>query len=66
MRCPFCNSEDTKVIDSRAFSENNSIKRRRVCNSCEKRFTTYERIEENPIYVVKKIKVEKNLIKTNF
>ena len=56
MRCPFCNSEDTKVIDSRAFSENNSIKRRRVCNSCEKRFTTYERIEENPIYVVKKNK----------
>ncbi len=50
MRCPFCNSEDTKVIDSRAFSENNSIKRRRECNSCEKRFTTYERIEENKIY----------------
>ncbi|MBC2850560.1 transcriptional repressor NrdR [Cetobacterium sp. 8H] len=56
MRCPFCNSEDTKVIDSRAFPENNSIKRRRECNSCEKRFTTYERIEENPIYVVKKNK----------
>lgn len=56
MRCPFCNSEDTKVIDSRAFSENNSIKRRRECNSCERRFTTYERIEENPIYVVKKNK----------
>lgn len=54
MRCPVCNSEDTKVIDSRAFSENNSIKRRRVCNACEKRFTTYERIEEIPLYVVKK------------
>lgn len=54
MRCPVCNSEDTKVIDSRAFSENNSIKRRRVCNVCEKRFTTYERIEEIPLYVVKK------------
>ncbi|MGL5760194.1 MAG: transcriptional regulator NrdR, partial [Cetobacterium sp.] len=40
----------------RAFSENNSIKRRRECNRCEKRFTTYERIEENPIYVVKKNK----------
>ncbi|WP_297406682.1 transcriptional regulator NrdR [uncultured Cetobacterium sp.] len=56
MKCPFCNSEDTKVIDSRAFIENNSIKRRRECNSCEKRFTTYERIEESPIYVVKKNK----------
>lgn len=56
MRCPFCNSEDTKVIDSRAFTENNSIKRRRECNKCEKRFTTYERIEESPIYVVKKNK----------
>lgn len=56
MRCPFCSSEDTKVIDSRAFTENNSIKRRRECNKCEKRFTTYERIEESPIYVVKKNK----------
>ncbi|MGL4999998.1 MAG: transcriptional regulator NrdR [Cetobacterium sp.] len=56
MRCPFCNSEDTKVIDSRAFAENNSIRRRRECNSCEKRFTTYERIEDNPVYVVKKNK----------
>lgn len=56
MRCPFCNSDDTKVIDSRGFVENNSIKRRRECNSCERRFTTYERIEENPIYVVKKNK----------
>lgn len=56
MRCPFCNSEDTKVIDTRAFIETNSIKRRRECNVCEKRFTTYERIEEIPIYVVKKNK----------
>lgn len=56
MRCPFCNSEDTKVIDTRAFIETNSIKRRRECNSCEKRFTTYERIEETVIYVVKKNK----------
>lgn len=53
MRCPFCGSEDTKVVDSRTFSDV-SIKRRRECNSCEKRFTTYERIEELPIYVVKK------------
>lgn len=54
MRCPFCNSDDTKVIDTRAFLESNSIKRRRECNNCEKRFTTYERIEESVIYVVKK------------
>ena len=63
MKCPFCNSEDTKVIDSRAFIENNSIKRRRECNSCEKRFTTYERIEESPIYVVKKNKSREKLKK---
>lgn len=56
MRCPFCNSENIKVIDTRAFSETNSIKRRRECSNCEKRFTTYERVEENPIYVVKKNK----------
>lgn len=54
MRCPFCNSDDTKVIDTRAFLGSNSIKRRRECNNCEKRFTTYERIEESIIYVVKK------------
>ncbi len=54
MRCPFCGSEDTKVIDSRSFMEGFSIKRRRECIKCEKRFTTYEKIEEIPLYVVKK------------
>lgn len=54
MRCPYCNSDELKVIDSRSFYETNSIKRRRECIKCEKRFTTYEKIEENPIYVVKK------------
>lgn len=54
MKCPYCNSEDIKVVDSRSISENNSIKRRRECNSCEKRFTTFEKIEESVIYVVKK------------
>ena len=54
MKCPYCNSENTKVIDSRAYSEGYSIKRRRVCNSCNKRFTTYEKVEEVPFYVVKK------------
>lgn len=54
MRCPYCDSDELKVIDSRAFVETNSIKRRRECIKCEKRFTTYEKIERNPIYVVKK------------
>ncbi|MGL4687713.1 MAG: transcriptional regulator NrdR [Fusobacteriaceae bacterium] len=54
MKCPFCGNLDTKVIDSRAFLEGNSIKRRRECPFCEKRFTTYEKIEETPIYVKKK------------
>lgn len=56
MRCPFCGSEDTKVIDSRAFMDGFSIKRRRECVKCEKRFTTYEKIEEIPLYIVKKDK----------
>lgn len=54
MRCPFCGNEDTKVIDSRAYSDGSSIKRRRECPSCEKRFTTYEKIEETPLFVIKK------------
>lgn len=56
MRCPFCNSEDTKVVDSRAVEENNSIRRRRQCERCEKRFNTYERVEIIPIAVIKKDK----------
>lgn len=53
MKCPFCNFTDTKVIDSRAQDENSSIRRRRLCESCGKRFTTYERIDMIPITVVK-------------
>ncbi|WP_319370294.1 transcriptional regulator NrdR [uncultured Ilyobacter sp.] len=56
MKCPFCDSENTRVADSRAYSEGYSIKRRRECNSCGKRFTTYEKVEETPFYVVKKDK----------
>ena len=56
MRCPFCGSEDTKVVDSRSFMEGFSIKRRRECIQCEKRFTTYEKVEETPLYIVKKDK----------
>ena len=54
MRCPFCNSEDTKVIDSRPADEQNAIRRRRECISCSKRFTTYERLEAFPLMVIKK------------
>ena len=54
MKCPFCGHEHTRVIDSRPAEDNNSIRRRRVCDECEKRFTTYEKIETIPIIVIKK------------
>ena len=54
MRCPFCNYDDTKVIDSRPADEQNAIRRRRECGSCGKRFTTYERLERFPMMVIKK------------
>ena len=54
MKCPFCNHENTRVIDSRPADENNSIRRRRVCDECGKRFTTYEKIETIPLIVIKK------------
>lgn len=54
MLCPFCGHLEDKVIDSRESKEGNNIRRRRECLSCQKRFTTYERIEEIPFMVVKK------------
>jgi transcriptional repressor NrdR len=54
MRCPFCKYEDSKVIDSRLTEAGNSIRRRRECLVCAKRFTTYEQIEELPFMVIKK------------
>jgi transcriptional repressor NrdR len=54
MKCPFCGFEQDKVVDSRESKEGESIRRRRECLSCEKRFTTYERIDELPYMVVKK------------
>ena len=54
MRCPFCNHNDTKVTDSRAADEGVSIRRRRECTQCGKRFTTYETVEEIPLMVVKR------------
>ncbi len=53
MKCPYCNKESTKVIDSRP-AENNSIRRRRQCENCGKRYTTYEKIETVPLSVIKK------------
>ncbi|EHR33981.1 transcriptional regulator NrdR [Helcococcus kunzii] len=54
MKCPYCGFIDSKVIDSRPTDGNESIRRRRACLSCEKRFTTYERVEDQTIVVVKK------------
>ena len=54
MKCPFCGFENDKVVDSRESKEGESIRRRRECLKCEKRFTTYERIDEIPYTVVKK------------
>lgn len=54
MKCPFCGHENTRVIDSRPAEENNSIRRRRVCDECGKRFTTYEKVETIPLIIIKK------------
>ncbi len=56
MKCPFCNYKESKVIDSRPTEEGISIRRRRECISCNRRFTTYEKVENIPIMVVKKDK----------
>ena len=54
MKCPFCQDDNDKVIDSRSVDDGFAIRRRRNCLSCEKRFTTFERVVELDIYVVKK------------
>ncbi len=54
MKCPYCGEEDTKVIDSRPADEGSSIRRRRQCDKCSKRFTTYEKVEAIPLVVIKK------------
>lgn len=54
MKCPTCNYKETKVIDSRLNSEGTSIRRRRECLKCEKRFTTYEYVEDVPLMVIKR------------
>ena len=54
MKCPFCGHENTRVIDARPAEDNNSIRRRRVCDECGKRFTTYEKVETIPLIIIKK------------
>ena len=54
MKCPFCNKDDTRVVDSRPVDDNSSIRRRRMCDACGKRFTTYEKVETIPLIVIKK------------
>lgn len=54
MKCPYCGSENSRVLDSRHVEENNSIRRRRICDECGKRFTTYEKVETLPVLVIKK------------
>ncbi|MFN7996369.1 MAG: transcriptional regulator NrdR [Bryobacteraceae bacterium] len=54
MKCPFCNHMEDKVVDSRESREGDAIRRRRQCLACERRFTTYERIDEVPYMVIKK------------
>lgn len=54
MRCPYCGNIDTKVVDSRSAEEGNTIRRRRACDECGKRFTTYEKVETIPVIIIKK------------
>ena len=54
MKCPYCNQDNTRVVDSRPADDNSSIRRRRLCDACGKRFTTYEKVETIPLIVIKK------------
>lgn len=66
MNCPYCGSSDLRVIDSRHIEEDNTIKRRRECESCKKRFSTFEMIQEASIIVVKKTVLENFLTKIKY
>ena len=54
MKCPYCNQDNTRVVDSRPVDDNNAIRRRRMCDECGRRFTTYEKVETIPLVVIKK------------
>lgn len=60
MKCPYCNHADTRVIDSRPIDEGTAIRRRRLCDSCGKRFTTYEKVETIPLLIIKKDNTREN------
>ncbi len=70
MRCPFCKADDTAVIDSRMSDDGDSVRRRRECKTCDKRFTTYERVELSMPLVVKangyRTSYDRNKIRTGF
>ena len=54
MKCPFCGNDNTRVVDSRPVDDNTATRRRRMCDTCGKRFTSYEKVELSPLMVVKK------------
>ena len=60
MKCPYCNHLDTKVIDSRPIDDGTAIRRRRICDACGKRFTTYEKVETIPLLIIKKDNTREN------
>lgn len=60
MRCPFCNFEESKVVDSRASEDKSAIRRRRECINCKKRYTTYEKVEYIPILIIKRNEEREN------
>ncbi len=64
MKCPFCDNTDTRVIDSRPTDEGQTIRRRRICDKCHKRFTTYEKVEQFMFMVVKKDGSRENFDRT--
>ena len=64
MKCPFCGDDNTKVIDSRPADDNASIRRRRQCDCCNKRFTTYEKIESIPLVIIKKDNIRESYDRT--
>lgn len=63
MKCPFCSYEESKVVDSRSTDDHTTIRRRRECLECSKRYTTYEKIEDIPVLVVKKDLTRENFNK---
>ena len=63
MKCPFCGFDESKVVDSRSTDDNTTIRRRRECINCNKRYTTYEKIEDIPILVIKRDSTRENFNK---